>query len=229
MLYELTLFGSYFNQQIINRFNYVSSTVPGAVSGSFALGDVFGAIAAGTPKFPPSGTPLFYILNVASSAFTLTSVSVRAASTYDSADFHEFGYASPIAGSQPGSPLSPTQAYGFRTNRIRTDIARGTKRFVGVTEERVAAGGVIAGDFMNSLNDLADSLTAPLIYTDGGSSITFTPCVVSKQEYETDSGRKAYRYYPTLTEQLTHTAVGVEWQAYTQVRTQNSRQYGRGA
>ena len=226
MLYELTMFGTFYNQQIVNRFNYVSTGIPAAVSGSFALTAAFGAIADGG-TYPPTA-PFAKIMQFLSSAFSVNTIVTRAAADYDPLDFYERPFPTPYPGLAGGDAMSPALAYGYRTNRVRLDIDRGTKRFVGVPETAVLGGGVIGSAFYAELVQTAAAMSAILSYDDEGNTVTFAPCVVHKEEYTTPRGRKAYRYYPTLSEQLDNIATGITWQPYTTVRTQNSRQYGRG-
>lgn len=226
MLYELTMFGTFYNQQIVNRFNYLSTGIPAAVSGSFALMKAFGAIPDNAVY--PAGAPFAKIMQFLSSAFSITSVVTRAAADYDPLDFYERPFPTPFVGGSGGDAMSPAVAYGYRTNRVRLDIDRGTKRFVGVPETAVMSGGVIGTAFYAELVQTAAAMSATLTYDDEGNTISFAPCVVHKQEYTTPRGRRAYRYYPTLEQQLEYVATGITWQPYTTVRTQTSRQYGRG-
>lgn len=226
MLYELTMFGTYYNQQIINRFNYVSTGSPAAVLGSFALMSAFGAIP--NDLVYPATAPFAKIMQFLSSAFSVNSITARAAAEYDPVDFYERPFPTPYSGLSGGDGMSPTVAYGYRTNRVRLDIDRGTKRFVGVPEAAVLGGGVIGSAFFAELVQTATAMSAVLSYDDEGNTLTFSPCVVHKQEYTTPRGKRAYRYYPTLAEQMSHVALGIQWQPYPTVRTQTSRQYGRG-
>lgn len=227
MLYELTLRGSYFGQQTVNRWNYVSTGVEASVSGSFGLIDAFGAIDT-SGVFPPL-KPFQLIMNCLSSSFAVDTIEARACSNYDVEDFYERPFLTPYAGNISATQgMSPTQAYGFRTSRVRLDIDRGTKRFAGVTEGNVDAGGVVIAGMQTLLNAAADAMSEVLSFDDEGNIISYAPCVVQKEDYITPSGRKAYRYYPTLAEQLTHIATSIQWQPYTTTRTQTSRQYGRG-
>lgn len=226
MLYELTMFGTFYNQQIINRFNYVSTGSPAAVLGSFALMSAFGAIPNGAVY--PANAPFAKIMQYLSSAFSVNTITARAASDYDPVDFYERPFPTPYVGLAGGDAMSPAVAYGYRTNRVRLDIDRGTKRFVGVPETAVLSGGVIGAAFFAELVQTAAAMSAVLTYDDEGNTLTFSPCVVSKDEYVTPRGKRAYRYYPTLAEQLEHVALGIQWQPYATVRTQTSRQYGRG-
>jgi len=220
------MFGTYFNQQIVNRFNYVSSGVPAAVLGSFALMKAFGAIPDNA--IYPAAAPFAKIMQYLSTSLSITTVTARAAADYDPTDFYERPFVTPYTGAAGGDGMSPAVAYGYRTNRVRLDIDRGTKRFAGVPETAVLGGGVIGAAFFAELVLTANALSAVLSYDDEGNTITFSPCVVSKEEYVTPRGKRAYRYYPTLSEQLEHVALGIQWQPYANVRTQTSRQYGRG-
>jgi hypothetical protein len=225
MLYEITVFGTYFNQQIVNRFNYVSTGVPASVSGSFALMNAFGAVFSSTP---PAGLPLTSWMAYVSNEYKITNIIVRAPADYAVEDFYERPFPTPYGGGNSNEGLSPTSAFGFRTSRVRLDIARGTKRLVGVCETQTDAGGNLTSTAIANMTTVADDFSDTLTYDDEGNTITFSPCVVQKVEYETPKGTKAYRYYPTLAQQLEHIALGVVWSPYTTVRTQTSRQYARG-
>lgn len=226
MLFELTMFGHYFGQQIVNRWNYISTGTAAAVLESFALCAAFGAIAV--DGVDPETTLLYKIRLGLVSAFTIDTVVARAAALYDPEDFYERPFTTPLAGIVSGEGLSPASAIGYRTNRVRLDIDRGTKRFPGVPETYTQSGGVITDASFGYYEDVAEAMTANLTYNDEGASLTFAPCIVSKEPYVTESGRTAYKYYPTLVEQLEHVATSIIWQPYTTVRTQTSRQYGRG-
>jgi hypothetical protein len=224
---QITMNGTYFDQMVINRWTYVSSGTPAAVSLSFALASAFGFIPEGTPSAIPSDKPFGYTMGQLASAFTVSAAVIE--NLYDVVDFYERPFPTPYPGSQSGDFMSPAVAYGFRTNRVRTDVDRGTKRLAGVVEGQIGNGGVIASGMMTALTSVATLWTDVLEYDDEGSTISFTPCVLSKEEYTTPSGRRAYKKYATEAAQLSHTAIGVSWQPSTTVRTQVSRQYGHGA
>ena len=193
MLYQITTQGTCFGQQIINRWNYSSAGIPAAVSGSFALAYAFGVIPRGTPTPSiPLTEPFGYTMGQLSAAYQVNTVIVEA--LYDVEDFYERPFPTPFAGLQTDEPMSPLAAYGFRTNRVRTDIDRGTKRLTGVIETQVDAGGIIDPTWLASnLTNVALQWSRALTYDDEGNTITFTPCVLSKEEYTTPSGKRAYR------------------------------------
>lgn len=221
MLYQVSLFTSYFNQKGVNRWYYDSSGTPASVLGSFGLAWELGFAN------PTAGTNLLALLKPCLSVeLTFTGYEVMA--LYDDLDFHS-GPLINQAGTGQSEGAAPFIAYGFRTNRVSTAIRRATKRFMGVTEGQMTTGGNIAQSFMTGfLQPVAAEMTAVQVYDDEGQSITYSPCVLQKQKYTTESGKESYRLYPTLLQQLEHSVTSIVWEPYPQVRTQTSRQYGRG-
>jgi len=227
LIYEVTLNQTYYGQSIVNRWNYLSTGTPVGVTGAYALLFAMGFIDASGVL--PTDTLGGHLQTLQPNSVIFNSVlskAIREAPT----DFIDRAYPAGMTGAGGvGKPQSPIDSYGFFTNRVRTDIARGTKRFVGVDEDAVNAGGEIASSAFAALNQIAADMTEVLSYTEDGNSLTFAPIVVSKLEYTTPSGKRAYKYYSTIALQLEHIAQGITWQPYTQVRSQVSRQYKRGS
>jgi len=226
-LMEVTLFQTYFNQRCVNRWNYVASGTPAAVTLSFALAKAFGLLSV-TTTLPPStfGGQLQVLQNAA-----VTFNSVIARSVYIDDDFYDNPFLAGTTGSASGSgdAMSPTSAYGFFSSRVKQSIGRGYKRFVGISEGQSDAGGVMSSGVLAVMELVAGYMNATLTYDDEGNTLSFIPCVVQKEKYVVpDSGKNAYRYYADQAVQLVHTAQGVDWSPYQTVRTQVSRQYGRG-
>lgn len=230
-LLELTLVSSYFGQECVNRFNYLSGGTPASVSLSYALISAFGAIyepLAIPPGYPP-GTPMAAISEILSTSASFSNILAK--DIYSVTDFYDTAFVPAYAGTRTGEGMSPAMATGFSTNRVRSDVRRGQKRFVGVSENVVDAGGEFSGAILPTLNACAAALSDVLEYDDEGNTLTFTPVVCGKMEYVvpgSSPARKAYKYWPDLTQQLDHTAAGVVWSVKPFVRTQTSRQYGRG-
>jgi hypothetical protein len=225
---ELVVNQSFYNQLVVNRFHYVMSGTPAAVTPSFALISATGYI----PPTPPDTTFVTDTLADAHQDITssdLSFVSSYARNLYSVTDFYEAPYINSITGEQTGDSASPAVAYGFFSSRVRTDVRRGMKRFCGVSETRVQGGGTITSAFLPSLVNMADRLGETLSYDDEGNTLTFIPCILGLEEYTTPAGNRAYRPYATEATQLTHTAQGISWAPYAQTRTQVSRQYARGA
>jgi len=227
MLYELVMQGRLFSQQWVMRWNYLSTGTGASVRGSFGLMYAFGAIPE-LGVFNPDA-PFVKITNLMATECVVDTMTARAASLYAPEDFYERPFPTPYVGQSGSAGTSPTLAYGFRTNRVSLAIARGTKRVPGMTEAAMDAGGNIGSTALAVMVDAAEAMSEILSYDDEGSPFSYTPCVVQKLEYTTTSGKKAYKYYPTLETQLEHVAAGVTWQPYTTARTQTSRQYGRGS
>jgi hypothetical protein len=227
MIYEVTLTGEYFGQQIINRWNYLSSGAAVGVVPAVALTTALGFVDdSGAFPVDTLAASIQFQLPPNYRFISLLAKAIREAPT----DFYDLAYPLDcVGGNSGGTPMSPVLAYGFKTSRTRTDIARGTKRFVGVLESAVGAGGEWEAGVVTWLDDMASKMSATLSYTDGGSSLSFAPIVVQKEKITLESGKVTYRYYETISEQMEHIAQGIVWDYYRNVRTQNTRQYGHGA
>lgn len=229
-LFELTIQAVYFGQLIVNRFNYVGSGIPAAVSMSYGLASAFGCVQTPGLTTFPADTPMARIAATQREEVNYAQYVVK--DLYSAVDFWESPYNANTGGSNTGvgEAASPVLAMGYKSTRPRSDIRRGFKRFVGIEEGQMGAGGAISNTFLTgAMTALAVSLGETLEYNDSGNILTYTPCIISKEAYVTPSGNTAYRYYATESEQLDHTASGVTWTPYDTVRTQTSRQYGHGA
>jgi len=227
MIYEVVLSQQFFGQLCINRWNYVSSGDSGSTIGSFALLNAMGFVP--TSGAFPADTVAGLIQDNQTPDAVFTNVLIKA--LYDDpTDFWDQAFPTGVAGQQgSGQSMSPLNAFGFRTNRVRTDVARGTKRFVGISEAVVDGGGIINSGTLAGYDVLAERMSDVLEYTGSGASLSFAPAICGKLEYEAPSGKRAYKYYPSLVTQLAHTAQGIAWAPYNAVRSQTSRQYGNGA
>ena len=224
---ELKLRQIYAGQECLNVFNFVSNGTPAAVTLSLALVNAFGAIPSAGVYPATSFLQTLRALQSANVSYDF----IEAKDVYSVTDFYGTAFNPNLAGAVSGESLSPAAAFGFRSNRTRSDIRRGSKRFVGVAEADNGTLGVIAGATVTRCQAMATALSTPITYVDEGQTITFSPIVVSKEEYDVPGSspvRKAYKYYETETEQLQHIMTGAVWDYQTSVRTQGSRQYGRG-
>lgn len=228
MLLELTLRQSLMQQQVINRFHYNSGGTPASVTLSFALVHAFGAIPVGDPAALPTDSVLQAIRLAQGTILTHTEIEAKA--LYDVEDFYTRPFSPPLAGLRSSeTTMSPANALGFRSSRVRQDIRRGFKRFAGITEEMVQAGGDLASGGETAATLIATRMADILEYDDEGNTLTFTPVILKFQEYTTPSGRKAYKKYATLAAQEAQMASGILWEYYDSQRTQVSRQIGRGS
>lgn len=217
---ELVLRQMFQGQECIARWNYISSGTPAAVTLAYALVHAFGGITI------PAGSVLGGIKDLQSSDVDF--VDIEARDVYSTVDFYTRPFASGVEGNQAGVSTSPILAYGYRTSRIRTDVRRGTKRIVGVVEEAMAAGGVITGGFVALAETVASRMAETLTYEDEGTTLSFVPAICGKKPPTVSPVSASYEYWPTAAQQLDHTAQGVLWELYPEVRSQGSRQYGRG-
>lgn len=228
-LYEITLEQTYFGQQVINRWNYQSGAVPAGQSGAFLAVVAMGAIADDDTAPFAETTVLGQIKGIQ----TLDAVFVQivAKNLYSVTDFYTYAFPpNTVGNNNTGQSLSPAMAFGFTSDRTRSDIRRAQKRLCGVGENYVDGGGVIPALMMTAVQAVGDVMANPNTVNLDGVTTVFTPFVFGREKYHPEGKTTwAYRYYETEAEQLLHMAKINAFTAKPNVRTQTSRQYGRGS
>ena len=225
---EGILTGSLANQLIVNRFHYLGTGDPGPVSPSFALLSALGFIAPTPPATAfASGSFALSLQENVCNDYTFQSFYVR--NLYDVTDFVEQAYPATITGGQTTEVESPVMAIGLTGSRVRTDIKRASKRFAGIPDNLTDNLGILNATGLAVGNAWATKLSAVLEYTVGGASYSLAPAVLGLQAYTTPSGKTAYRPYATESAQLEHIATGFTYTVQATLRSQVSRQVGRGA
>lgn len=224
-LYEVVLRSQYFGQQCINVFNYVNSPGIGVTPNALELLTEMGFIPTGDPLEFPADSVMALIQSISNTSVEFTSVEAR--ELYSITDFYEAVYSPPIQGTATsGDPVAPFMAYGLYSSRVRLDIRRAFKRFVGVSEGYVGSGGVLTAGITPVLVDLAAAMSAPLT----GLTAEYLPCVISREKIvDPETGKVTYELYESEEEQYDHVAAPLTYTYYTTVRSQVSRQYGRGS
>jgi len=223
MLFEVILRQSYQTRNVLNRWHYNGSGTPAAVQMSFALASAFGGIQDGITGEFPEDSVMEFLRSM--QAEPLLYLELQVAALYDVSDFYVIPYNSSAHGASGGTAMSPFAAYGFQSNRVRTDIRRGNKRICGVVEGAVKEFGEIESTIMPSLVEIGDAFSATLEYDDEGNTLSFQPAVLSFQKHAPDADHDTdwYSKYSTNTAQLEHTALGITWQPKPYITTQNSR------
>src|SRR5262249_36991525 len=127
-----------------------------------------------------TGTVFQAIRNIQNPGVDYQSAAAR--DLYSNVDFAEAPFTVAALGlrSGQGDDMVPFIAWGTRTNRVRSDIRRGTKRFAGVSENDVNTNGVAVAGAETVLTALDNFLAAVMNYTAGGNNLTFTPAVFGK-------------------------------------------------
>lgn len=232
-LLEVTLNYEYANQQCVNRWNYEATGTPSTGTLSFALNEALGfhPVAGAAP----SGSLLRAIVDVLhTTAFFSQAICLN---PYDPTDFDAAPFVPQVPGLDgSGQGMTPVAALGFRSNQTRRDVRRGTKRFAGLSEGIESMHGGVDTSYNTQINLIASLMGATLTTGSGGGLVTFIPCIVKKEKYAVPGSspvRYAYRYQRPLdatgkAEQLLRCATGITWQPYAFLRSQTSRQYGRG-
>lgn len=223
MIWEVLLRQTYDGKACLNRWHYEGTDIPAAVTSSFALASAFGGIPDPITGEFDDGT-IMQLLSQIQGA-TLRYVDLQITALYDVADFYLIPYAPTQLGTATGTPMSRFAAYALQSSRVRTDIRRGNKRLAGVTETHVGDNGIIEASMTPVLADLAEAMTDDLVYDDEGTDLTFSPVVLSYEKHDPDAEHDDFWYskYPTLVEQLEHTANGVIWSYKANMTTQNTR------
>lgn len=225
-LFEVTAAYLYMGQECVNRWNYLTNVVGSTDNMSAALLGKLGFMNNDTPMSETFGESL---RNLLSTACTMIDVTCR--DVYSDFDFVEM--VQNWTGGTTGEGYSPVMAYGFSTNRTRLDIRQGTKRIPGAAEGAVSAGGVLSGNGITLTNDMAVNMSLPHTHNFAGTDITFQPAIVGKLKYRTNPieepvAKWAYKYNPDEAAQVAKCSVGFTWAPYPTLRSQVSRQLGRG-
>lgn len=220
---EMTLEMTYFGQRCLNRFNYQSSGAPSTSETVRGLGVAFGSVF---DVAAPVGSAFDAILDIQNNDLVYDQVLIK--DVYDPTSFYETPFPAGTSGKGSTDALAPYDALALRTTRTRLDIKRGMKRFAGVALGSTLEGGIVAPTAIANLTALGVLLADVLEFDDNGTTVSYTPIIVSKEKYVTPSGKNAYRYYADEADQVDHVMSGFAWEAYDTTRTQNSRQYGRG-
>lgn len=225
-LYEVVLRQRYFDQLCINVWNYFVAPGIGITPNALELLTLMGFVPTGDPLEFPADTVAEALATIQSDNVSYLAVSAQ--ELYSLTDFEELAYNPPMLGiNTGGDSATPFMAYGLFSERIRTDIRRSSKRFVGVMEADVNAGGELGSGAQTELTALADRMSEQL----AGVTSTYQPCTIARLKEpipDTDPVRYRYVLYEDPSEQEEHIAAPLEWAIYTQVRSQTSRQYGRG-
>lgn len=220
--YSVTLRMSLFAQQCINRWDYFVSGSAGGASAAELL-TLMGFVPTGSPPVFASGTVAGDLQAVLSEDVEFVEVQVE--ELYTPTDFYVAAFSPALHGTYPANVLSITDAFGLFSNRVRTDIKRGFKRFPGIPSNAYAGGSEITGAFITPLTTLAEEMSGSLV----GATAEYASAVFQFQEYTTPRGNRAYRKYADPAVQAEHVASPLSWTAYDTVRTQVSRQLGRGS
>jgi len=226
-LYEIVVYGELAGQLIVNRFHYRSDEVVGSGSHAEALAEEFGLSIDQVP--PVAGTVIGDWASLISNQYSFDEFIVR--DLYSNTNFFAAPFVPALSGTASAQVNSPLIAFGMSTNRVRTDIRRGQKRFAGVPEDGSDSGGLVASTYVGYLETLAESMSEVLVWTEGEVTVNFTPVILGLERHEADPPEHPvpyYTYYETETAQLDHVASGLIWTPKLQVRSQVSRQYGRG-
>lgn len=234
--YVVTIMGDLNGELDMNQLTFLSESDDPTTTNAYGLLQALGFQPLDTSE-PVPGSVLGTLLEAQTVRYSMEEIQVRSLTSV--IDFI----------TQPVSPVQwagriavPTgdgalnfSAARLRTNRVRTDIRRGTLSLSGGTEEQIEGQDNWTAGYLDLLSDVCTALNAVKSYTVGGVTTVFRNAVFQKEKYVSRPGgmdlspRYAYRYYTDEEEFISHTAVGVTWSPVQRVSSQNSRKFGRGA
>jgi hypothetical protein len=231
--FEVTILGSLSNQLVVNRLNFVSNndevTTANAISLLRALG-----YDTSDPEIPVSSSVFHRLLQAQTTGYQMNEIIAR--NLWSVTDF----VTQPVTGTSwrgeiviaAGDKVPSFVASKLRTNRVRTDIRRGTLALTGGTEEMIDDAGDWVSSYVTVLDAVCTALNTPPSWTSGGATTNFVPSVFKKEDYVvpgSDPVRKAYRYYTDFALFQANIATPVTWSSVARVTSQVSRKIGRGA
>jgi len=232
-MYEVTLKGTYQQQQVINRLCFTSDVDTPSTTNAFALGRALGLLNV-IVDGPLEDSVLEAYLACQTDLFQMDEILIR--NLFNPTDFYTAALSGVTwRGSNPAgtAALMPFVASKLQTNRINTEIARGSLALTPFTEAAYDNSGVLNEGSLAVLQELCDRLNEPPSAAEDSDVTNFIPTVFQKEEYDVpDSGtppRKAYRYYTDPAIQAEHSAVGVTWFPKNRATSQTSRRFGKGA
>lgn len=230
-LLEVVIKGTANGEMYINRLNFVASQAGITDSTSYFLLLSLGYL--GITTAPTNGSVLDELLTCNSGTFQMTELVAR--NIFAVSDFITLpvGPTNYVGLNSGGSYYSNFSVQKLRSNLRRQDIGRGFLALDRPKESDVDDSGNLGATALGKLTALGIAIASVPAFTDDGENISWTSCVVGKEKYRTnpDSTKDptyAYRYYEDKDEQFEHLANGVQWSPMPKVRSQVSRQYGKG-
>lgn len=231
--FEVTVLGQKNGQLVVNRLNFTSNNETVETANAVGLLTAIGYLAS-DPAVPDENSVLDAMLQAQTTGYQIDEIVVR--NLWSVTDF----ITQPVSGAGwqgaiavgAGDGLQTFIAAKLRTNRVRTDIRRGTLSLTGGTEEQTEGADVWTAGYLALLNGVAVALNLGPTYTSGGASTQFLPSVFKKERYvvpDSDPVRFAYRYYTDFALFQANIASPVTWSAVERITSQVSRKIGRGA
>jgi len=236
-LYELTVTGTTLGQQSIWRSNWRQIDIdPLGNLNAYRLLQALGYNEA-APAAPVAGSAFALFMACALEAAGIESLFVR--NLFDPLDFFEIPLPTVWIGGQDDADVMPPFICGqWRSSRTNLLVRRGHMSTWGIAEENVTNDSVVSGvDLTVPMDDFAEVMSAPVTHTIGLQIYSYRNAILGKERYMvagsgtdpiTNPARWAYKYYPTIEEQLVHAAIGVTWTRMSAVSSRNSRKVGRG-
>lgn len=210
--YHVTLIASNQNQQIVNTFDYVTTSLLGASDEAQALNTEF--IENVLP-------PIKAIMHTAWVAERLYTICTYSPDVFASVIF---GPGTQI-GLRTGEQMPRFVAWGYKCGRLRRDIKDGAKRFSPISEAD-QLGGVPTSPMLLALNNCSTAMKAQLTLEYAGGTSGAVPAIIKRSRQSKPGGGYSY-HLPSGMEPLIYYEAS-QW-VFDEITTQNTRKTGRGA
>lgn len=234
--YVVTIMGDLNGELDMNQLTFLSDIDDPTTTNAYGLLQALG-FDPGDPTTPIENSVLENLLTCQTVRYSMNEIQVRSLTSvidFITQPLNPALWMGAIAVPVGDGALNFSAAR-LRTNRVRTDIRRGTLSLSGGTEEQIEGQDNWTAGYFELLQDLCDALNATKSYTVGETVTVFRNAVFQKEKYISRPGgmdlspRYAYRYYTDEEEFISHTAVGLTWAPVQRVSSQVTRKFGRGA
>jgi len=227
-MYRAVLEQQYAGQQVINTFDFISGEVPSGQLGALLIGVGMGFVPF--TGITPFDADTFGGKLQAAQSLAVHYVQLLVKNLYSVTDFFTYAFPADTNGTQGADGLPPINAAGFSSDRTVSNIRRAQKRFVGLTEGQVDSLGVLNTSGLALWEAVGDKMDNVNVVPVDGGSFTFTPYVFSKHKVTRGTPPKVhYDEWPDEATALEHVAKINQFNLKPDVRSQVSRQYGRGS
>jgi len=228
-LFEVEIYATFRGKPTVSQLTFASDVDDVGTTNALALAQAMG-YQTSLPDTPGDESVLLAMVNAATSDYVMKELFVR--SLYNVSDFVTFvldtaGYTGAVVPGA-GTKMVAFTAMKLRTNRVRTDIRRGTLALTPYTEGSSSDGLNWDGAAITAMTAVCTALNAPPHWPLVDPVTTYRPCIISKERYVSRAGgenlspRYAYRYYEDEEEQFQHVAIGVTWSPVTRIRSQET-------
>lgn len=226
-LMEIILQGVTPTGMYLNKFNVYNNSLSGTTIASLPILETLGYDPS-APTAVKVGSILEAFQLMTPSTFEWTQFYAR--DIYNVNDFAQINVSGAgWQGKRAGTAEYSAFVAKLKSTRTRQDIKAGFKALPPILTNDTGTGtGALTSTVINMMTTICTRMDDGLDVYIGVGFNFFGWTIAQKEKYETESGKTAYRYFPTLEAQAERLATPVKWVPIERVSTQNSRKFGKG-